>query len=319
MTLTGPATLAPDQTAAFTAVELFTNGTTQDVTTQAQWQSSSPAAVTVSSTGAVTGHQAGEAQISAHVGILSSTVTVLVLPPGTFRLIGTASEGTFPVSNVAVTVTSGIGTGLSAETDSSGQYRLYGVAGTLQIRATASGFIDATATLTVSANAELDVPLTPANPEPNIAGVYAMTLDADPSCALPSDDFERHYVATITQTSPSFTVALSGATFVTKSGLGSSFSGHILGGQIGFALNGGYYYGVYPDLVESLSGGQILVVDGAGLLMPSGVNLVATFPGSIIVGQATPWTNNWVAASCTSPHQHLTLAPQTTAARRIKR
>ena len=41
---------------------------------------------------------------------------------------------------------------------------------------------------------------------------------------------ERHYTATITQTGLTFKVALSGATFLTANGLGSSFLGQVVAG-----------------------------------------------------------------------------------------
>jgi hypothetical protein len=318
LTITGPLTVGPDQTVAFGAVEHFSDGSTLDVTTQAQWQSAALDTLTVSTTGAVTGHQSGEAALTARLGTFSATADVLVLPAGTFRLTGTVTEVGLPVSNVVVTVTSGVGVGLFAQTDGGGQYRLYGVSGPIQLRATKSGFTDAVDSLTVSANATEHVTLTPVNPEPDISGVYGMTIEADPACqAFPSDDRVRHYVATITETSLLFRVALSGATFVTANGFGNSFSGQIQGGQINFVLEDSYYG--LPDLVESLSDGEILVLIGSGVLAPSGSDLVATFPGTLTVFASQPPYFSRVAAQCTSQKLRMVLTPQAMAARRIKR
>jgi len=52
-------------TAQFTATATMSDGTTQDVTSQATWQSSDAAIATVSATGAVTGVGAGTASVTA--------------------------------------------------------------------------------------------------------------------------------------------------------------------------------------------------------------------------------------------------------------
>jgi hypothetical protein len=318
--ITGPSSVAPNQTAAFAVTETFSDGSTQDVTTQVHWLSTALDVLTVTGAGQVTGHGSGESTLQASLSGLSSGVEVLVLPSGTVRLIGTISEGTFPLTNVSVTVTSGTGAGLTAQTDVSGQYQLYGVAGDIQIRATRVGFNDGTASITVSTNAVQNLSLTPVSPEPTIAGTYAMTLDADPSCQLPTEVMERHYTATITQTGVTFTVALRGATFLTSNGLGSSFLGHIVAGQISFVLNNvGYYYAPYPDLVELIANGKVFVVMGSGVLVQSGPNLSGTLAGTLIVGTTPVLSKNWESASCSSAQHRLLLTAQTSAAYRIRR
>ena len=323
LAITGPSSVAPNQTAAFTATETFSDGSTQDVTTQAHWLAVAPGILTVTRLGQATGQSRGETTLQASVSGLSATVNVLVLPSGTFRLIGTVSEGTFPLTNVSVTVTSGMGAGLNAQTDLNGEYRLYGVAGDIQIRATTFGFTDGTVSTTVTANAVQDIALTPVSPEPNVAGTYAMTLDADPACSLPAELMERHYTATITQTGATFIVALSGATFLTANGLGSSFLGRALAGQISFQLNdGGLDYGSspYPDLVESIANGKVFVVIGGGVLVQSGPNLASTFGGILLV--ATPpldGTGPPLSAQCSSSQHHMLLTAQASTAHRIRR
>jgi hypothetical protein len=319
LTISGPSSVAPNQTAAFTATESFTDGSTRDATTQVKWLAMSSDVLTVSTTGQATGHNSGETNLQASVSGLSAMVTVLVLPTGTFRLIGTVSESTVPLTNVTVTVTSGTGVGLTGQTDVNGQYRLYGVAGDIQIRATRFGFNDGTVSITVSANAVQDLSLTPVSPEPTIAGTYAMTLDADPSCQLPNEEMERHYTATITQTGVTFKVALSGATFLTSNGLGSSFLGQVVAGQISYGLNDGYYYSPYPDLVESIADGKVFVVIGSGVLVVSGPNLAGTLAGTLIVGTPPPWSNHWESASCFSNQHRILLTAQASTARRIRR
>ena len=52
-------------TAQFTSTATLSNGTTQDVTSQATWQSSDPAVATISSGGVVTGMAAGNTLLTA--------------------------------------------------------------------------------------------------------------------------------------------------------------------------------------------------------------------------------------------------------------
>jgi Bacterial Ig-like domain (group 2) len=63
-TVTGTAP-APGATSQFTATAIMSDGTTQDVTSQATWTSSNAADATVSSTGLVTGVTAGSVAIQA--------------------------------------------------------------------------------------------------------------------------------------------------------------------------------------------------------------------------------------------------------------
>ena len=60
--LTGPQTVAPGATAQFTLTAQLSNGTTQDVTRQSTWSSTSPSRVSIA-LGLATGHVAGEAMI----------------------------------------------------------------------------------------------------------------------------------------------------------------------------------------------------------------------------------------------------------------
>jgi hypothetical protein len=322
LTISGPSSVALNQTAAFTATETFSDGSTQDVTARIQWLAGAPDILTVTGPGQATGHRSGETSLRTSLSGLYATLNVLVLPSGTFRLIGTVSEGTFPLANVSVTVISGTGAGLTGQTDLNGQYRLYGVAGDIQIRATSVGFSDGTVNTTVTANAVQDISLTTVNPEPSIAGTYAMTLDAGPTCPLPNEEMERHYTATITQSGATFKVALSGATFLTANGLGSSFLGRVLAGQISYQIQNGadYYDGYsspYPDFVESIADGRVLVVIGSGVLVQSGPNLTGTLIGSLIVDTPPLWSAP-INAQCYSNQHRVLLTTQASAAHRIR-
>jgi hypothetical protein len=66
------------ETAQFTATATLSNGTTQDVTSQATWQSSNAAVATVTPTGIVRSVAAGEADISATYSSVSGSRQVRV-------------------------------------------------------------------------------------------------------------------------------------------------------------------------------------------------------------------------------------------------
>src|SRR5437867_4172386 len=70
------ATPAIGAASQFTATANFSNGTNQNVTSQASWQSSSPSVATVSSSGTVTATAAGETDIRASYQSLTGTLHV---------------------------------------------------------------------------------------------------------------------------------------------------------------------------------------------------------------------------------------------------
>ena len=74
--VTGSATVTVPQTIQFTATARLSDGTTQNVTTSASWQSSNVAVVTISSLGVVTAVQPGTATITAIYQALSRSFTV---------------------------------------------------------------------------------------------------------------------------------------------------------------------------------------------------------------------------------------------------
>jgi hypothetical protein len=86
---------APNQTSQLTATEGLADGTTQDVTSQATWQSSNTGIATVSATGLVTSVTLGQATITATFqGLTGTTVTNLTVNlTGTWSGSGSDSTG----------------------------------------------------------------------------------------------------------------------------------------------------------------------------------------------------------------------------------
>src|SRR5215831_14349793 len=157
VSIAGPSTIAPGATAAFSATAHLSDGSTQDFTAMATWRTDNSRILTISSTGQATAGISGDAQVTAVVPPKTATVSVTVIPPGTFRLTGTVTESKLPVSNATVAVTSGIGTGLSTTTNGDGQYRIYGVAGNIEITVSKDGYTPTVQTVVVTTSSVVDV------------------------------------------------------------------------------------------------------------------------------------------------------------------
>src|SRR5207237_5030387 len=113
--------------------------------------------------------------------------------------------------------------GRSTVSDSSGSYRMYGVVGDLQIRASTDGYVPKTMQVSVPALANprrdqiLNFDLAPVNRILALAGMYRLTLRASSTCGakIPATVAGREYLATVTQDGPRLHVVLSGAEFAT--------------------------------------------------------------------------------------------------------
>ena len=87
ITLTGPggtpppATLKVGQNVAITATGTYSDGSTQNLSTQVQWSSSNAQVAMVDTTGKVTGESPGTVTITATLNGVSQTFTVTVVPP----------------------------------------------------------------------------------------------------------------------------------------------------------------------------------------------------------------------------------------------
>ena len=131
--ISGPASIAPGQSVQFTAVARFSDGTSQ-TPSSVRWSSSNTALLRVDTSGLVTaGQQTGEATLSADLtpsglgGATRSSKEILVLPDGTYRVVGVVTDdGTppTPVAGARIEVTGP--TPVVAITDWDGRYRLYG-------------------------------------------------------------------------------------------------------------------------------------------------------------------------------------------------
>lgn len=168
VTVTGNAPLV-GQTTQLTATATLSNGTTQDVTAQATWQSSNASIVSVASGGLATGAAAGEADVRAVYSGATGSLH-LKLQPRTFAVSGVIVDSdSGRAIDGEVEVVEGANAGMVTRADSGGHYALSGLApGSFALRARATGYDSTDTRVTVvDADAHADIALrrTPSRPD----------------------------------------------------------------------------------------------------------------------------------------------------------
>jgi hypothetical protein len=322
----GPNPIQPGETRQFTLRARMTDGTTQDVTSAGVWKTSNPAIINVAASGLVTGTVAGEVTISASYQGRSASVVIVSLPDGTGILAGNVRESTFAIANSTVEVVGGPYGGKSVV--SSGFYRLYGVVGDLQVRASAAGYVGQTTQASVSPfttprrDSTLNFDLTPVIPDLSLTGNFRVTLTPSPSCTtLPAEVGTRQYTAVITQNGPALTIVLGGAEFATVSGRpNNQFTGRARSNAVELAVGSYDYYYYYSILgfAERLlpapvgqwgfNASRYLTVIGAAQGSASTSSFSATMNGTVsVVDAPTGWTGRQTTiASCRAANHQLT-------------
>jgi hypothetical protein len=320
-----PPTIAPGSTAQLSALATYSDGSTKDVTTAVQWHSSDTSILTISATGLASGVQIGDVFITAASSSgVSATQSIVVVPAGTFRLSGQVTGFGLPVNGALVQVTAGIGAGLSSSTAGGGTYRLYGVAGDIQVTVSKATYVTITQPVNVNSNTSLSFDLMPPAPPPDLTGTYTLAISADPACAttdagtLPSVARERRYTATINPTGHSVKVALSGATFAPNTS--KSFDGYLTADGATFYVNDpDYYYSGWRDLAEVLPDGDVYLASGTIDVTRSGNNLVGPFNGTIRIGKLPIGPNiGTVVAQCMSAHHSVAFTNQSASPARVR-
>jgi Bacterial Ig-like domain (group 2) len=249
ITITGPARVAPGATEQYTATADFSDGTTSDVTSRANW-SVFPTTVLQSLGGgrfrAVT---AGEANLNAFLSPRGAGFRVLVLPPDTFKLSGTIRDTSGGLENILVEVISGTGTGLKTSSASGGAYALYGVAGSVQLRVSAPGYSLQEATVAVNADAARDFTLTTSGQTSDVSGAWTLVFKTSSACSAtwPQVAREREIPTTITQQGTRLTFAFGGSTVRQGFSFGSN-SGRIASNAFQLILYFDDYYVTYGIL-----------------------------------------------------------------------
>lgn len=320
--IAGPNDMAPNSTQQFRATAYYADASTRDVTNDAMWFSTQLGIVTVSRGLATSGSTLGQTNIRASVPGAFADIEVMVIPPGTFRVTGVVTEAAangYRVADARVEAATPAGV-VSTTTLFNGEYRLYGVAGSTEIRVTKTGYQPLVRSMNVTAHDRLDLELGPEPTRPRLTGTYTLTITADEACRsqLPDDVMSRTYSAVITQNGPRLTVKLQGATFANElSVVRDGFSGSVETGRPQFSLQDFYLDEVcfsgpshdcflVGDVVEELGSGKFFNPTGKVVATESGSTISGPLDGTIYV-RGSQAGRYGVAASCKSTSHQFTL------------
>jgi hypothetical protein len=298
----GPATVAPGETAPFTATGHYSDNSTQNLTSQPgiSWQSTNTRVLAIAQTGVATAGERGEASIMARFANRSAAKGVLVLPSGTYRLAGTVTDTGVPIMGARVEVTHGPATGLVAIAS---PYRLYGVSGDTEILVTRDGYKDERRRVQVDSHQTANFELTLSAPRENVEGTYTLTVTANQDCrvVLPEQARVRTYTAVLKQQGPRVTVTLEGPEFYSDGRrVYNSFSGTLEGDRLSFVLAEPYYsFYYFPDVMEVFASSPTVYLYLAGTVTTgrSGSGRSGPLSGSIVTVQPLRFTT---LASCSS-------------------
>jgi hypothetical protein len=314
LTLEGPGSIAPGATVRYTVTARDADGRIGDVTSEAKWASSANDVVTIASPGMVAAHARGDARVSVHYRNLGSQKDVVVLPDGTYRLIGQVMEAetaSVPVSGVQVQAVSGTGETLSTVTGDDGRYRLYGVAGLVRLRFSKDGYRAGETELAVETHTARNVELALERPRAEVAGSYMLTITAAAACRdkFPDHLRSRQYGVTLTQSGPLLEARLSGAAFATsRAGRGDHFQGRVEPDGLSFRLRPHEYqyygYAEYPDLAEHVANPTgWVIIDGTARLRAEGSRFEGRLQGAYQFFQWDPAWGGTATIECKGEHE----------------
>jgi hypothetical protein len=327
--ITGPASIAPGQSVQLAATIRLGDGTSKlpSLGTPLQWFSSNSAVLRVSSTGLATGLQAGEGRITVIYGSgptsRQASREFIVVPDGTYRLVGVVrdAEGPgFALPGVRLESTPGPAV---ATTDSTGHYRLYGVAANAIIQITKNGYVPASQAVQLTTHTTRDFQLVLSGTRVLIGGAYTLDIDATGLCSsgstLSAELRRRVYEATVTQSGPLVEVLLTEPRFrLNGINRGNRFIGYADSSGITFELEpyDSYYYPyygptAYPNVAERLSNGTFLVPQGKAATVVTAAGVSGTIGASIYnFDSRFPASNTFVLGYCSSSAARFTMTPR---------
>ncbi len=296
--VSGPASVAPGDTAHYTATAEYSDGSSKDVTAAALWSptyseywdpvSRAGFALSFTSPGVTAAGIRGERNLFAHYEGKRGVLNVLVLEPGTFKLSGVVSESRGrTLSGVTVQVLSGTGTGIKATTGSQGQYALYGVAGPVRVGTSADGFATEVRDVVVTRNDGTEqFALTPVETSADVSGTWTMTVAWSPSCraGLPEIAQSRTFETQLIQQGTNFEVSINSPTLEPTGYTGSFGSGTVLGSRVRFTFfgdsgeEGGY---TSPNVWDRLSPTELFGFSGFAEGTSKGTEIHAVLDGDL--------------------------------------
>ena len=255
--------------------------------------------------------------VSANFGGGRGTRETIVVPPATFRIVGVVTETEPPLSPVVgatVAVASGVGAGLTTSTGDDGRYKLYGLAGDVELRISKNGYQTHVQQYQAADHAILNAQLRLVNPRRDLSGAYTLTIAAADDCRLelPEELRVRNYRALVTLTGNQLDVRLEGSTFaLAASGQGNKFRGRAEADELLFMMSGyeayGYFYYKlnYGDVVEQLTNSSFLVVSGRASVNES--SLSGVLDGAITLLSGTMTFFPQTITACRSSAHRFTL------------
>jgi Carboxypeptidase regulatory-like domain len=309
----GPASVHPGNSAQFTAMLQLNDGT-ERAATSARWFSTlSPVLSINTNTGAASTRSDnwGETTLSVEVSLDGTGLTgqtrgsreILVLPDGTFRMVGRVMEADRPGQGVPdatleVRLTEDLSSRpvAGASTNATGGYRLYGVPAESYLHVRRAGYVPVTERIQVGSHTARDFQLRFDGNVASFDGIYTMTVDAT-NCTgftppVAAEFRLRTYAATIRQSGARLTIGLSDAPFHPGS---DGFSGSVtpIGANVQLrSFYDPYYYPSYPqqaDVVELLPDGTALEASGAARLTGTPDRLSGTLVGNPLIGAIRRW------------------------------
>jgi hypothetical protein len=274
--VSGPQTVAPGETAHYTATAEYSDGSSKDVTAGALWSptysetwdpvSRAGFALSFTSPGVTAAGIRGERNLFALYEGKRGMLNVLVLEPETFKLSGVVTDSSGgSLDEVTVEVLSGTGNGLKATTNNIGQFRLYGVSGPVQLRTSAEGFQAEMRDVVVTGNEGSEpFALTPVETPADVSGIWTMTVRSSPRCraGLPDIAQGRTYEVRLMQQGTTLHWRMSSPTL--ERDVASSFGNTVLGSSVRLLLPGDTDEGEYtsPALYDRLSPGEFFGFTG---------------------------------------------------------
>jgi hypothetical protein len=240
----------------------------------------------------------------------------MVLPRGTFRLLGTIKEDGLGVPGVSVAVISGVGEGLTTTSDFAGNYALYGVSGTVRIQISREAYLEAIHEVSATSHRTADFNIVPERPRADYRGNYRLTITAAPSCrSLPESAKVRQYTADVVQDGSRLTVSLRDASFIVVNGRGNGFNGTVdINGLIRFTIGEvfpyyDYYFATIFDIAERVDADTVLT---GGIVSTQGTPTLITgkLNGSIVISSSTAPPFLPLTSWCGSPSHGFEMVPR---------
>ena len=230
-------TIPAGLTQQFTATATFTDSSTQDVSTQATWTSSSGSVATVSNSGLATAAMGGNSTITATMGSVSGGAALTVGPAvlqsitlspqnatmgkGTtlqFTATGNYSDSSTQDLTALVTWTSSDSTEVSIDATGLATGRQFG---TVTITA-ASGSINSSTSLTVNRNPLVGIVITPVNPTISVGQTQQFTATGHYSDGSTQDLTKTAHWSSSSSGVATINNGISGGGLATGKGVGST-------------------------------------------------------------------------------------------------